>query len=494
MCERCRAKGTTPLHPALPSLASPGKAFPLPKATRHAPLSDTASLAAALRAAGAARTSAVVSKVAAEKAAPAKAVAVQAVAQTAPAEDMASPVTTGTEGGTRRKLWQIATEFHCSIIGTCLTSDDIAWICRRLGLVPASDSRPYEIHRYFVERAGVDGPESRLMQKRLDEVHGGALRRFSRAGDEAGWLALWDNSVAAGQVASAYWAVLSTRNPPDAIRSRAFADVHMLSHLMGGESRKQLRDNQDLLRRLAEAEARLTRQDRASAEKLASRDARIRELEARLAEQSAASTVVTSARTNTPVNGRVRNNAIGAVDERLARETAVLRRRLSVERARARQAEGEADRLRTLFDGRTDRPAIACRRDLSPAFLAGDGDGGGTPPLHTETVSTDQAGNDLGGRSILYVGGRTGSLPKLKAAVETRNGQLLHHDGGLEQPTRGLACLVEKADLVVCPIDCVSHDACLRVKGLCRRLGKPFVPMRSSGASSFIRVLGDLAS
>jgi hypothetical protein len=39
--------------------------------------------------------------------------------------------------------------------------------------------------------------------------------------------------------------------------------------------------------------------------------------------------------------------------------------------------------------------------------------------------------------------------------------------------------------MVFCPVDCVSHDACRRVKQHCRRQDKPFIPLRSSGLTAF---------
>ncbi len=49
-----------------------------------------------------------------------------------------------------------------------------------------------------------------------------------------------------------------------------------------------------------------------------------------------------------------------------------------------------------------------------------------------------------------------------------------------------LAGLVGRADLVLFPVDCVSHQAMGMAKRLCRQLDKPFVPLRSSGLSSFL--------
>ncbi|HYG88653.1 MAG TPA: DUF2325 domain-containing protein [Azospirillum sp.] len=356
----------------------------------------------------------------------------------------------------RRKLWEIPRSYHCAIVGTCFTPEDMAWMCRKLRLSLAPDAREYDVHRYFVEQAGSANPAAKLMHKRLDEKFSGEVRRFARESTEEGWAALWDAALASGAVAAAYWALTSHACIPDDLRLRAYADVHMLSHLMGGENRRSLRENQDLGRRCAELEARLARAERSAAERLAEKDARIHELEAEVAQQRAAACTVREPRTP---------RAPG--QDRLLREVTALRRRVAVERLRARTAEAEAEKLRRLIDG----PAQAPRRP---------------------EVGRAVEPRDLGGQAILYVGGRPSLLPFLRAAVESRNGCLLHHDGGFEQASRCLEGLVERADVVVCPIDCVSHDACLRVKGLCRRMSKPFLPVRSAGATTFTRMLGSL--
>jgi hypothetical protein len=42
---------------------------------------------------------------------------------------------------------------------------------------------------------------------------------------------------------------------------------------------------------------------------------------------------------------------------------------------------------------------------------------------------------------------------------------------------------------VFCPIDCISHDACLRVKTGCKKFGKAFIPLRNGSKSSLERAL-----
>jgi Uncharacterized protein conserved in bacteria (DUF2325) len=66
---------------------------------------------------------------------------------------------------------------------------------------------------------------------------------------------------------------------------------------------------------------------------------------------------------------------------------------------------------------------------------------------------------------------------------------LLHHDGGVEDQLGLLPGLSSRADLVVFPVDCVSHPAVTAIKAYCRQTGKRYVPMRTSGAASLLTAL-----
>ena len=83
----------------------------------------------------------------------------------------------------------------------------------------------------------------------------------------------------------------------------------------------------------------------------------------------------------------------------------------------------------------------------------------GQPAHAPETVL------NLSGVTLLYVGGRANQIPRLKALVERAGAQFLHHDGGLEHNAGLLPNLVSRADHVTFPVDCVSHDAVLTIKG-----------------------------
>ena len=96
---------------------------------------------------------------------------------------------------------------------------------------------------------------------------------------------------------------------------------------------------------------------------------------------------------------------------------------------------------------------------------------------------------NLKGVRLLYVGGRPGQIPRIRAFVEAAQGEFLHHDGGVEERKGLLAGMVGRADAVFFPVDCISHEAAGGLKRLCRQAAKPYVPLRSASLTSFIAAL-----
>ena len=102
------------------------------------------------------------------------------------------------------------------------------------------------------------------------------------------------------------------------------------------------------------------------------------------------------------------------------------------------------------------------------------------------SLSADRPLAAVAGRTIVYIGGRPGATHAMRDLVEGANGEFIHHDGGVEDRRGLLVGAVNKADLVIFPVDCVSHDAAIGLKRLCQQAGKPFRPIRSASVSSFL--------
>ncbi|HEU4855388.1 MAG TPA: DUF2325 domain-containing protein, partial [Nitrosospira sp.] len=60
-------------------------------------------------------------------------------------------------------------------------------------------------------------------------------------------------------------------------------------------------------------------------------------------------------------------------------------------------------------------------------------------------------------------------------------------------PGHHLPVLLDHADMVVCPMDCVNHTVFFTVKRYCRRSGKPCVLLDRSSLSTFRKGIATLA-
>lgn len=107
--------------------------------------------------------------------------------------------------------------------------------------------------------------------------------------------------------------------------------------------------------------------------------------------------------------------------------------------------------------------------------------------------ATPAAKTALNVRSFLYVGGRDCQVAHLRQIATNHGAELIHHDGGLREAVSRIDRVLPSVDCVFCPIDCISHDACLRVKSGCKKFGKTFIPLRNGSKSSLERALQTLS-
>lgn len=116
--------------------------------------------------------------------------------------------------------------------------------------------------------------------------------------------------------------------------------------------------------------------------------------------------------------------------------------------------------------------------------------------IDTRLVSNMNAGVDLSGRCILCVDGRAALYPEYRRAVETSGGNLLIYRSRQQREAerQSLPALLAEADMVICPVDCVSHHAFFTVKRYCKYHGKPCVLLDRSGLPTFRKGVAALAA
>jgi len=434
----------------------------------------------------------------------------------------------------RRTLLDNA-DFACPIVGTCLTISELRRICRKFGDAVPESASDYDAHVYLVGQAQAQGsPATKYLQKYLDKKYRRDIRAFFKTENEADLRRLWRERAEAGDVPGPFWAIMSHPGPIDGLRRAVYGEVHMLSHRVGAANRADLARLSGLEDRLAELTAALDESKAVLRQAVAVWKTRCRkameELGVERGKRQAAE------RERISLREAIENSAVTAV----RRDRDVLRDQLYEKTERLRSTETEAARQAVLLerlhvDLQTARRELA-DRDSEVAALEGSlfaalGEAASAHAAHAEHHRDDTAGlanhpadhpgaqcpaecaadpgicparaalarglpahSAITGKRVLYVGGRTSLVAHYKVLAEKFGCQLLHHDGGQEQSAHRLWELLGCADAVVCPVDCVSHEACTLVKQACKGCLKPLILARSSGLSSLARSLAELGA
>lgn len=378
----------------------------------------------------------------------------------------------------RAKIWELSRYLHCSIIGTCLSTVELRHILAKSGFVTDSVC-DHELHGKGVTVAGQTDVAGKLLNKALDRCHRQAINQFGKAKNAADLGGLWNDARARGDIPGAYWAALTHPEASDELVRRMFGEVHMLSHLVGAANRADIRRLTELEAENGRLQEKLQRQEAHLREGISRRDATIRELNQLLARRISEQ-VVDSDAISAPSELATVKALVADLELRLGAES---RRRIALEARSARLVEDARK------DGEARAAAEARERSLQEELEALEASLVTPPDGAHEFAAT----NRLDSVAVLYVGGRPQQQSSLKIFAAPRGIAMLFHDGGIDDRHGLLAGLISRADAVVFPVDCVSHEAALAVKRLCRNAAKPFVPLRSSGISSFLAALDRMA-
>jgi hypothetical protein len=378
----------------------------------------------------------------------------------------------------RRRIGEISGNFHCSIIGTCLTTAELRQILAKIPLKGAHVSSDHELHGQAVLLAGRRDYASKLLQKALDRRHRSAIGQFSKARNVEELRNLWTSAVRRADIPGAYWAVLTHPLATDDLVRHVFGEVHMLSHLVGAANRADIRRLRELEIERAALQDKVARQQRQLHDAAVARDTTIANLTEALSRANASRSV-----------GSTANGGSGESERdttaRLVRE---LRYRIASQTASCTKMQRRLQRLKAELElERKQRHSLERRESelLDELELA---ERSLVRQIPEGQPSSDRS-VDLAGVTILYVGGRSHNVVQLRMLSEEYGATFLHHDGGIDDRSGLLASQVAQADVVYFPVDCVSHNAVAIVKRMARRLGKSYVALRSSGLTSFVSVL-----
>jgi len=410
--------------------------------------------------------------------------------------------------GRQKKLWELPDRYHCSVLGTCLRRSDLRRFAKKKLFRMEAGASDYQIHLDLVGFAAVRNPKSRALHKFLDERYRAAVKRYSAIRDEAKTLELWEQDLKKGTIAGAYWAIMTNQYVSVDVRNEVYGQNHMMSHNSISVNQREQRLAEEIRNKAAMLEEVLVSERqihlkeqmamaceieklRKLKEKnflLAAENKKIIEKNSRLKSELTGSSL--SGKMD-KLNDQLRES--NKRNEGLCAEIENLKSALVDSRDLIDLANRSSEELTLENTALEENLAVMQQEVLSmdTAML------GAMDSSRSCTACGDQdtnrcPGSDLCGKTILYVGGLHKMVSHYRRLVENHGGKFLHHDGGKEVSSAILPKMLSTADAVLCPIDCVSHDACTRVKKICKRYQKPYVMMRSSGLSSLAKGLTEI--
>lgn len=380
----------------------------------------------------------------------------------------------------RLKIWEVRAGLRCSIIGTCLTLGELRKIAKKSGL--AEDPRrltDYDLHGTVVSKMDADNFVSSTVQKHLDAKFEGAIRKAKALKSKDEFFTFWEAAVDAGLIPGAYWALTTHPELSEDVEVRIYGEIHMMSHICGASNRGDAhtiaeveRTKAELAQRLSARIAERDRQLHGQRVEIERLSKRVRELDSVAAQRDHLRQLLDQDQ-----------SAIRVAESEC--ELARLREESEALRRSRRELELRNEQLRARLRESERRITHLIRRNIIEQPV-------GDRSCPVEADESDA--RKLCGRCLLYVGGRPQTVCKLKEWVASRNGELLHHDGGIEHSAGMLGDLVRQADIVLFPVDCVSHGAAGTVKKLCESYGKRLCPLRTASVTAFRRAISCLES
>jgi hypothetical protein len=383
-------------------------------------------------------------------------------------------------GSRRRRLWDLAHQCHCSVVGVCLPLETLKRLINKSLFNHKVLADDYELHLGAVAECSHRNRLSELMQTELDARYASEIQLFKAAKTTQAVAHLWASTMDTGNVAGAFWAALTHPRCESVLQEVLCRDMHMLQHQVGASARIDiakfnalLNENAILARELAKVQARSTRHIAEKSSDIERLQLELMQLRAELLEKDCRiiflSENIATLESATPDF---------AASERL--------QKIVVEK-KIRQSELEMQNIVLRQKLRATCKSLEVIQQV--AAHAEKPRSAEQTKQHTAPITLH-----LKHKTVLCVGGRSGSIANYRDVIERVGGRFAHHDGGIEDRSNFLDASLAAADLVICQTGCISHNAYWKVKDFCKRTGKRCVFVENPSVSSLTRGLEQISA
>jgi hypothetical protein len=386
----------------------------------------------------------------------------------------------GTVAFPRLRLWEMCVFFKCPVMGLSLSLAEQKRLLKKAGYV-GERKNTYEIHEVLVSCCDDENSLSRKADNLLGRKYKSEMRQ-AVALDEKAFLQYWRDCFESGEWKGALWTVAIHPRLSLSARLVVFGDVHMAMHDNAGQIcrlKQQLSSWQKECRQLSQRFKEVTldkKQLYRENQTLEDACETFRAEQARLeAEKQNLAMEINRLKNGQTAQLEAENRHLLEDVESLMEEKKTLaRQRAELEREKERLTDRLDQQLAVNEDLKSEMQTI----DRWVAELKE------LKALTQRKCNADCPSFDLCQKRVLIVGGITRMETAYRRLIESSGGIFDYHDGYMKKGNKKLQESLKRADVVLCPVSCNSHGACLAVKKLAKKHNKAVHMLPTSSLSA----------
>ncbi|CCK81473.1 DUF2325 domain-containing protein [Desulfobacula toluolica] len=384
-------------------------------------------------------------------------------------------------------IWEVKSHFKCPIIGAMLSVEKHKNILKKCGY-NVKEMKPYEYHQQIMIKLHDKNHVSVKVNNYILNIARKLMIRINGLPDHE-IRSLWKKQLKKGNVGPMMYAIVSYKNTDMELLQDVYGEVHMQAHANMTEIfhiRQKQRRSEEILTQM---QKKITLKNEEFKTLSDIRKADKKKIALLKAENLTMQTRITELE-KTLYPKSYQENTTRSLELKITD----LEQCIKNEQKKLRIKEREKKSIQIeLFSVRNKNELMKEEiQSLVEGFKLC------ASPGCTEKSNCQISGNctentcpryQLCAKRIFMIGGLTKMESLYRKIVETAGGEFNYHDGYMKNAHTNLKAKVKQCDVVLCPVNCNSHGACLKVKKLCNRYNKQLKILNSSSLSAVSQAL-----
>ncbi|MFK5953983.1 MAG: DUF2325 domain-containing protein [Desulfobacterium sp.] len=343
-------------------------------------------------------------------------------------------------------IWEIHSCFLCPVAGFCLSNFEIRKILKTPGNPKVAAMDSYALHQAVMAKLEGKTNTSEKADRLLRRKYAKAVDRFGTM-DEDAFQKVWTNGLLSKSMSAMFYVATIRRDLSSDFLAKVYGDVHMAGYRAMSTMWASFQERDVVVEKNKALKVRLSEGAHRNAD-LVDENIRLKALNAR-------KTLVLVPEINSTARQISDEDRTQVLESRLASQAKEIHRlererrktEIKMFEAMANNEQLERELTQLIAGFAKVQPCSSCTKDVCPDF-------------------------DTCSKRILIVGGLTKLKELYRKIVESNGGIFDYHSGRIRNGKNNLEARVKRSDLVICPVNHNSHNACLKVKQFCNKHNK----------------------